>query len=90
MNPEYDQAMNNLGNIMKEQGRLVEAEQLLEKATVIRPDFAAALMNLAIVQAALNKSQLAENNYMKALSHRRKYPDCYYNLGNLVRSTGHF
>ena len=42
-------------------------------------------MNLGIVQAALNKTQLAEISYKKALANRRKYPDCYYNLGNLVR-----
>lgn len=49
-----------------------------------RPDFAAAWMNLGIVQAALKKPKEAEQSYHEALRHRRKYPDCYYNLGNLV------
>ncbi len=47
-------------------------------------NFAAAWMNLGIVQASLNKSDLAEESYYKALKHRHRYPDCYYNLGNLV------
>lgn len=41
-------------------------------------------MNLGIVQAALKKPKEAEQSYHEALRHRRKYPDCYYNLGNLV------
>ena len=34
--PKYDQAMNNLANILKERGGLAEAESLLHKATTIR------------------------------------------------------
>lgn len=36
LNPEYDQAMNNLGNLLKDQGKNTEAEQLLEKAVELR------------------------------------------------------
>ena len=36
LHPEYDQSMNNLANILKERGQLVEAEVLLEKAVAIR------------------------------------------------------
>lgn len=36
LNPEYDQAMNNLGNLLKDQGKNEEAEQLLRKAVEIR------------------------------------------------------
>jgi tetratricopeptide (TPR) repeat protein len=51
---------------------------------VCREEFAAAWMNLGIVQASLMKNESAERSYRTAISHRRKYPDCYYNLGNLV------
>ena len=76
--------MNNLANILKSRGEHAEAEQLLQRAVSLRPDFAAAWMNLGIVQAALSKPADAEVSYVTALRHRRKYPDCYYNLGNLV------
>jgi len=41
-------------------------------------------MNLAIVQAARQQYATAEQSYKTALRHRRRYPDCFYNLGNLV------
>lgn len=83
LNPEYDQAMNNLGNILKDKNELIEAEQLLERAVAIREEFAAAWMNLGIVKASLKKYDEAEKCYGTAIKHRRKYPDCFYNLGNL-------
>jgi len=41
-------------------------------------------MNLAIVQAAQLQYDSAELSYKTALRYRRRYPDCLYNLGNLV------
>lgn len=49
-----------------------------------RPDFAAAWMNLGIVQNSLQKFDEAEQSYWNAIRFRKKYPDCYYNLGRLV------
>jgi tetratricopeptide (TPR) repeat protein len=57
--PEYDQALNNLGNLVKESNRLTEAEMYLERALKHNNEFAAAWMNLGIVQAALNKTQVS-------------------------------
>ncbi|KAJ8310169.1 hypothetical protein KUTeg_012034 [Tegillarca granosa] len=88
LNPEYDQAMNNLANILKDTGDLTEAESLLLKAVSLREEFAAAWMNLGIVQASLKKNQAAEKSYFNALKHRRNYPDCLYNLGNMYLDAG--
>ena len=52
---------------------------------VLRDEFAAAWMNLGIVKAAMKKFEEAEVCYYNAIKHRRNYPDCFYNLGNLVR-----
>lgn len=49
-----------------------------------RADFAAAWMNLGIVQNSLRKFEEAEKSYRNAIRFRKKYPDCYYNLGRLV------
>ncbi|KAL3216478.1 hypothetical protein MRX96_051178, partial [Rhipicephalus microplus] len=76
-------AMNNLANILRDVGQLQEAQALLRRAVQLRPDFAAAWMNLGIVQSSLGLLDDAEQSYRTAISHRAKYPDCYYNLGNL-------
>lgn len=83
LHTHYDQAMNNLANILKDIGQLEEAENLLQTAIHIRPDFAAAWMNLGIVQSSKGKVTEAEQSYLTAIYHRKHYPDCYYNLGNL-------
>lgn len=49
-----------------------------------RPDFAAAWMNLGIVLATMKRYDEALECYNYALAYRKNYPDCYYNLGNLV------
>jgi len=36
LHPEYDQAMNNLGNLYKDRGQYLEAEHLLSSAVSIR------------------------------------------------------
>ncbi|XP_018569656.1 transmembrane and TPR repeat-containing protein 4-like [Anoplophora glabripennis] len=83
LNPNYEQAMNNLANLLREEKKFKEAEVLLRRALSIRPNFAAAWMNLGIVLTNLNESEEAEHCYKMAIMHRNKYPDCYYNLGNL-------
>ena len=83
LHPGYDQAWNNLGNLLKDSGDVVEAEACLHRALAANAEFAAAWMNLGIVKAALGKTDEAENCYRTAIKHRRKYPDAFYNLGNL-------
>ena len=41
LNPDYDQAMNNLANLLKDVGRLADAERLGGGAGPPRPPFAA-------------------------------------------------
>ncbi|KAG8224300.1 hypothetical protein J437_LFUL007240 [Ladona fulva] len=83
LHPDYDQAMNNLANLLKDSGALIEAESLLRRAVTLRHDFAAGWMNLGVVLAAQKRHLESEQSYMTALKHRRNYADCYYNLGNL-------
>lgn len=76
--------MNNLANILRDAGEYDEAESLLKRALELRSDFAAAWMNLGIVQMNKNQQKQAEVSFMNALKYRPKYADCYYNIGNLV------
>jgi len=36
LHPQYDQALNNLGNLYKDSGQLLEAEHLLIQAVNVR------------------------------------------------------
>lgn len=90
LHPTYDQAWNNLGNMLKDMGKTEEAEQCLQNALDSNPEFAAAWMNLGIVKGSLNKTDEAEKCYRTAIIHRRNYPDAYYNLGNLYIELNRF
>ena len=83
LQPDYEHAFNNLGNLMKMRKQFSEAETLLSRATQINPKFAAAFMNLGIVQMSRGKLDTAEESYQRALNLRHVYPDCEYNLANL-------
>ncbi|XP_031568879.1 protein O-mannosyl-transferase TMTC4-like [Actinia tenebrosa] len=83
LNPTYHDALNNLGNLLKDKGEINEAEELLEKAVKSSNTFAAGWMNLGTVKAAMNKMEEAEVCYKNAIKFRKKYPDAYFNLGNL-------
>ena len=88
--PKYEHAMNNLGNIYKNQGRNHKAEDLFKRALVISPKFATCHMNLGIVQSNLNKFAESEESYKRALKFRPYYPDCLFNLATLYLKTKDF
>ena len=70
LEPDYEHALNNLGNLLKTRKQFADAEKLLEKATLINPKFSAAFMNLGIVEQALGKYENAEKSYLQALKFR--------------------
>uniref|UniRef100_A0A8C1HR44 dolichyl-phosphate-mannose--protein mannosyltransferase n=1 Tax=Cyprinus carpio carpio TaxID=630221 RepID=A0A8C1HR44_CYPCA len=71
----------NVGKNLADRGNQSAAVKYYREA--VRPDFAAAWMNLGIVQNSLKKFDKAEQSYWNAIRFRKKYPDCYYNLGRL-------
>uniref|UniRef100_A0A8C7XSB5 dolichyl-phosphate-mannose--protein mannosyltransferase n=1 Tax=Oryzias sinensis TaxID=183150 RepID=A0A8C7XSB5_9TELE len=71
----------NVGKNLADRGNTTAAVRYYREA--VRSDFAAAWMNLGIVQNSLQKFEEAEQSYLNAIRFRRKYPDCYYNLGRL-------
>src|SRR5262249_5821177 len=48
-NPDWPEALSNLGNALREVGRSGEAIRLLERALRLRPEFPEALVNLAVL-----------------------------------------
>jgi tetratricopeptide (TPR) repeat protein/fumarate reductase subunit C len=88
--PDYEQALNNLGNLFRQEGKNAEAKQLLLRALKVQPKFPACWMNLGVAQANLKEYDDAEFSYVTALKQRKNYPDCHYNLGTLYLKTKSF
>ena len=73
MKPDYAEAHNNLGNTLKELGRLAEAEVSYKQAIVLKPDLATAYWNLygsqETIQSAeywIDKCLEVDENYIEA------------------------
>ncbi len=55
LNSQYDQAMNNLGNLYKDMGRVTEAESLLQRAVELRSEPKKLCMNECIVSRYIQR-----------------------------------
>jgi protein O-GlcNAc transferase len=59
--PNVPEAWNNLGSVLKEQGRLLEAHKCFKKAIMLRPEYASAHSNLLFVSHYLPHQTLCKN-----------------------------
>ena len=80
----------NFGVILKNLGRLQEAELSYRKAIDIKPDYAEAHSNLGMVLKNLGRLQEAELSLRKAIDIKSDYAEAHYNLGNLFRDLCNF
>ena len=78
----------NYGVILKNLGRLKEAELLYRKAIEIKPDFANAHSNLGNIFRDLGKLQEAESSYRKALELNPGLADAHLNIGTIFKDLG--
>ena len=69
--PDFAEAHINLGNTLKDLGRLDEAETNFRRALQIKPDFAMAHSNLGFVLSEKGKLDEAIASYRRALSFNR-------------------
>ncbi|HXA46696.1 MAG TPA: tetratricopeptide repeat protein, partial [Burkholderiaceae bacterium] len=79
--PDYVGAYNNLGSVLRDSGRLAEAEANYRQALHIKPDFADAYLNLGNVFKDAHNFIDAEINYRLALQIKPNYAEAYSNLG---------
>lgn len=83
LQPQYEAALMNLGNLYRNLGDFVNAEKYLRKLVSINRNYATAWMNLGIVYANINNDEEALLCYQRALKIRPRYANTHYNLGNL-------
>ena len=74
----------NSGEILKDLGRLDEAEIWIRRAISIKPDYVIAHNNLGNILRANNKLKEAESCYCKAITLNPNFVKAYYNLSTLT------
>ena len=79
---------SNYGVILKELGKLQEADVSTRKAIEISPNFAEAHLNLGNILNDLGKLQEAEVSTRKAIELKPDYAEAHSNLGNILRELG--
>ncbi len=78
----------NYGAILKDLGKLKEAEFLTRKAIEFKPDFANAHSNLGSILIDLGKLKEAEISTRHAIELKPDYADAYINLGTILNDLG--
>ena len=79
---------SNYGVILKNLGKLKEAELSYRKAIEIKPDFAEGHSNLGNVLNDLGKLKDAELSYRKAIEINPDFAEAYSNMGITLRDCG--
>jgi predicted O-linked N-acetylglucosamine transferase (SPINDLY family) len=79
---------NNLGNALKELGRLDEAAASYRKALQLKPDHVDACYNLGIVLEAQDKREEAAACYRQALTLKANHHQALFCLGNVLLAEG--
>ena len=88
INPNFAEAHNNMGIILKDQGNLEEAIEAYNKALAIKPDFAEAYNNMGNALQEQGKLEEAMEAYAKSLTIKPDNADAYYNMGNALADQG--
>ncbi len=81
---------SNYGVILKNLGKLKEAELLYRKAIDIKPDYADAHYNLGNVLKDLGNYKEAELSYRKVIDIKPNNENAHYNLGNILKNLGNY
>jgi protein O-GlcNAc transferase len=88
--PKSAEAHSNLGNALRNLGRLDEAVACCRRALKIQPEYAKAHSNLGNALQDLGKIDDAIVSYRKALALKQDFFEVHYNLGNALRDLRQF
>jgi tetratricopeptide (TPR) repeat protein len=82
--PRDVEALNNLGNMLQELGKLDDAEATCMQAIKLKPDFAEAHNNLGNTLKGMGRLEEATTSYSKAVTFKPDFAEAYNNLGNIL------
>lgn len=88
INPNFAEAFNNLGNVLRKQGLFEDAEHNLKQAILKKPELANAYYNLGSIFYDQGRLSEAEENFNKALALKSDLPEAHVYLGNLIAKEG--
>ena len=88
LSPDYQVALDNLGNAFRQQKRWDEAQRVLEHAVEVNSEDPEANYSLGLVLAQLDQNERANQYLQRALKLRPAYPEALNNLGILYLRTG--
>ena len=88
--PDFVDAHNNLGNVLKAEGDFVRAEAAYRKAIDMAPMYFDAHFNLGIVLEAMSRPAEARDAYRQALDIQPDFLPAYLNTGNACKALGKF
>jgi hypothetical protein len=81
LNPDYVDALNNLGNVLRERGQLDQAVVCYRRALGLNPDSPTTYYNFGTALSDQGLLADAVGCYRRALALRPDYPDALNNLG---------
>jgi len=88
LNPDYVEALVNLGRLAQAAGRLPEAEDLYRRARTVQPDLALASFNLGTVLDEQRRPREAIEAYITAVDLDPDFADAHFNLSTLYEREG--
>ena len=88
LKPDYANAHNNLGNALKDQGKLEDAVAAFHKALELKPDHAEAHSNLGSALKEQGKLDEAVAAFHKALELKPDHAEAHSNLGSAFKDQG--
>jgi tetratricopeptide (TPR) repeat protein len=88
LDPNYINALNNLGVIFQRLGKKQRAKECYEKAIKINPNYADAHYNLGNIFKELERNQKAKEYFEKVIEINPNYSSAHNNLGNIFKELG--
>ena len=86
--PDYADALNNIGFSLREKGELDAAIDSFKQALKIKPGYADAYCNMGNALTDKGNLNAAIDNYQQALKIKPEYAVAYYNMGNALKDKG--